>query len=160
MNDGGGEGARTLIRQARREELDALSGLALRSKAVWGYSESFMAACRSELTLTEEELHEVFVLEAPAGTLGYSFRRLSEMQSELHLFVEPSALRAGHGRQMLADAIARVCAFGGDTLFIQGNPNATEFYRAVGALQVGVRESASIPGRFLPLFELRASAAR
>jgi hypothetical protein len=29
-----------------------------------------------------------------------------------------------------------------------------DFYRTVGARQVGSRESGSIPGRFLPLFEI------
>ena len=37
---------------------------------------------------------------------------------------------------------------------IQGDPNAADFYRAAGAVQVGERASASVPGRVLPLFEL------
>ena len=39
-------------RSAKPEEADALSALAFRSKAYWGYGAEFLEACRSELTLT------------------------------------------------------------------------------------------------------------
>lgn len=39
------------------EELPTLSALCLRSKAVWGYDEDFIEACRSELTLELCDLH-------------------------------------------------------------------------------------------------------
>jgi hypothetical protein len=39
------------LRPARPEEATLLTGLCLRSKAVWGYSDEFMRACRSKLTL-------------------------------------------------------------------------------------------------------------
>ena len=41
-----------MIRPARSGEAKALSDLALRSKAHWGYDAAFMAACRAELTVT------------------------------------------------------------------------------------------------------------
>ena len=40
------------LRAARPEEAAAISALALRSKAHWGYDEAFLAACRAELTWT------------------------------------------------------------------------------------------------------------
>ena len=43
---------------------------------------------------------------------------------------------------------------GGSTLTIQGDPNAEKFYLAAGARHSGTRESASIPGRFLPTFSI------
>lgn len=151
-----------MIRQARRDELDALSALALRSKAVWGYSEQFMESCRDELTVTEDEVDEVFVLEAPSGPIGfYSLQPVSTTRVELgYLFVEPGELRRGHGRRLMADAIARARAGGYETLVIQGDPHAVEFYLAVGARQVGARPSDSIPGRSLPLFELTLCPAQ
>jgi predicted N-acetyltransferase YhbS len=145
-----------VIRRARRDELDALSDLARRSKAVWGYSEQFMAACHDELTVTEAELDEVFVLEVGGAVIGfYSLQPVSTTRTELgHLFVEPSELRRGHGRRLMADAIERARAAGCTILIIQGDPHTVDFYLAVGARKVGVRASASIPGRVLPLFEL------
>ena len=40
------------LRPARPDEADLLTELCLRSKAVWGYDDAFMRACRAELTLS------------------------------------------------------------------------------------------------------------
>ena len=48
------------LRAARVEELDALSTLCLRSKAVWGYDKEFMNACRAELTLNRRLAGDVY----------------------------------------------------------------------------------------------------
>jgi hypothetical protein len=53
-----------VVRQARLEELPGLSELCLRSKAVWGYDQAFLEACRSELTLLPEELRTTLVAVA------------------------------------------------------------------------------------------------
>jgi predicted N-acetyltransferase YhbS len=145
-----------LIRQPRTEELEALAQLALRSKAVWGYSQQFLAACRKELEPTEDELDELFLKEVDSVVVGfYSLQRVSVTHVELgYLFVEPTQLRRGHGKDLIQDAMRRAQAAGYNTLVIQGDPHAVDFYRAIGAKQVGARESDSIPGRSLPLFEV------
>jgi len=38
------------IREVDKSEADSLSDLAMRSKAHWGYSKDFMAACQKELS--------------------------------------------------------------------------------------------------------------
>jgi hypothetical protein len=43
-------------RAARVHEAEVISELAMRSKACRGYSESFMEACRDELTVTAQAL--------------------------------------------------------------------------------------------------------
>ena len=60
------------IRRARGHEAAALGGLAMRSKAHWGYDAAFMAACRAELDLTPGEVAEspVFPCEANGAILG------------------------------------------------------------------------------------------
>src|SRR5829696_6209193 len=60
------------IRRARPAEAGVLSGLALRSKAHWGYDAEFLAACQDDLTLSEEDIamSVVYVfdgVDAPAG---------------------------------------------------------------------------------------------
>ena len=40
------------LRPARPDEAELLTELCLRSKAVWGYDDAFMRACRAELTLS------------------------------------------------------------------------------------------------------------
>jgi GNAT superfamily N-acetyltransferase len=146
------------VRPARRDECAALSALALRSKAWWGYSEDFMVRCVAELTVTEDYLPHVFVLETVAGVTGfYAVSAREDGLAELEfLFVEPDALRHGYGRRLLAHARRYARAgLGASAMLIQGDPNADEFYRAMGARRVGERLSASIEGRMLPLYELQ-----
>jgi GNAT superfamily N-acetyltransferase len=146
------------LRRARPEEAPALSALALRSKAYWGYDAAFLASCAAELTLSAEEIADTptFVLEVDGTRLGfYSIERRDETRSELNfLFVEPEAIGRGYGRVLMEHAIERARALGSRVLEIQGDPNAAQFYRAVGGRLVGSRPSASIPGRVLPIFEV------
>jgi GNAT superfamily N-acetyltransferase len=88
--------------------------------------------------------------------LGFhSVEALSESDWELDaLFVEPEHIGTGIGRLLVQHALKIVSERGATRLIIQGDPNATEFYQALGARQIGTRESGSIPGRFLPLFEI------
>jgi hypothetical protein len=45
-----------LVRLAKPDECDALTALAMRAKASWGYPDDFMAACRPELTMTQAKM--------------------------------------------------------------------------------------------------------
>ena len=62
-----------IIRSAQPDELDQLSELALRSKAVHGYSAEFLEACREELTITPARLatETILVAERSARQLGF-----------------------------------------------------------------------------------------
>lgn len=151
------------IRTALPTEAEALSNLALRSKAFWGYSDAFMDACRSELTYSADQIasdtHVVGVAEVDGLVVGfYVLTTLSADAVELDaLFVEPDAIGNGHGRALM-DHAARVAAQNGATsLTIQSDPNAADFYRACGGVCVGERRSASISGRTLPLFRIDLS---
>lgn len=147
-----------MIRLASVHEAKSLSELALRSKAHWGYSDTFLQACRAELTVEESEIadHNVFVLERAGVVLGFhSLEHISSHTVELgFLFIEPAEIGFGHGRSLATHAIAEAKKRGYQTLLIQGDPNAEAFYEAIGASKVGSRESASVPGRQLPLLEV------
>ena len=64
-------------------------------------------------------------------------------------------LRKGIGNLLIEHLCSEAGRLGIRTITIQGDPNAEEFYQSIGAEPVGYRESASIPGRFLPVFKLR-----
>jgi GNAT superfamily N-acetyltransferase len=147
------------LRAARPDELAALSELALRSKAHWGYDDAFMAACRDELTLHPDDLASgiVVVAEADGELVGLS--RLTGPDGEGigeadMLFVAPDRIGTGIGHALFArlrtDAVARGCT----ALRIEADPNAAAFYEREGAVHVGNVPSASIPGRALPLLRL------
>jgi len=146
-----------MIRAANSDELEALSELAMRSKAHWGYSPAFMQACRDELTVTEDLLPFTFVKQTEAGIVGfYALCELQPDRAELELlFVEPTALQRGYGCELLVHAREQALQRGWRVIEIQGDPHAAEFYARVGATQIGERPSASIAGRMLPVFEIR-----
>ncbi len=149
-----------VIRPAREREALVLGELAFRSKAYWGYSPEFMEACREELEVAQGDIAEpdsVFRLAECEGAIAgyYALVRLAAHDYELDaLFVEPEWIGRGIGRALIEHAKVSARDLGAGSLLIQGDPNAASFYRAAGAVQVGERESDSIPGRMLPEFRI------
>lgn len=149
-----------IIREAKSNEAEVLTGIAIRSKAYWAYSQSFIEACRDELTVTDGSLNSAdlhyYVAEGESELLGYyAIEKLNDREFELEaLFVEPDFIGKGVGRALIDHAKNLVRKLGGTELIIQGDPNAEKFYRAAGGKSNGTRESASIPGRSLPLFKI------
>jgi GNAT superfamily N-acetyltransferase len=140
------------VHQARLEELPRLSELCLRSKAVWGYDQAFLEACRSELTLRPEELRTtlVAVAESESGVTGVVQIKVADAEADLlKLFIEPRKLRSGIGSFLFGWAIEQAKSMGATRLLIESDPDSASFYRGSGAYNVGVAPSGSIPGRFL-----------
>ena len=148
-----GAGGAPVIRRARRADAAALSALALRSKAVWGYDAAFMAACRAELTITADSIagRPTWVLEERAAMLGFYQLRIDDRMAEVaQFFIAPGSLRGGIGRRLWAHLEAQARAAGCTRLEVDSDPHAEGFYRAMGMTRVGVAPSGSIPGRLLP----------
>ena len=75
-----------------------LTRLCLRSKASWGYDEEFMAACRSEVTMTPDMVtaSAVMVAEIDGRVTGVAQLIVRGSIAELDkLFVGPDCLRSG-----------------------------------------------------------------
>jgi GNAT superfamily N-acetyltransferase len=141
------------LRPARPNEAAFLTELCLRSKAVWGYDEKFIAACRPEVTMTPETIATscVVVAEIDGGVVGMAQLTVRSSGAELDkLFIEPGSLRSGIGRTLVSWAQAEASKSGVGTLMVDADPYAAAFYRRCGAVDVGSVPSGSIPGRFLP----------
>src|SRR5436190_455422 len=98
------------LRDIRQDELPSLSELCLRSKAVWGYDDTFMIACRTELTLVPDQLKSTHVQVAERGKIiaGLVQIKVADTDAELlKLFVEPALLRSGVGSLLFEWAMAR-----------------------------------------------------
>jgi GNAT superfamily N-acetyltransferase len=146
-----------LIRAPVAEELPALSELCLRSKAVWGYDATFMAACRAELTFDPRDLYSSRIAVAAQGdsVLGVAQVRMAGRDADLQkLFVEPAALRGGVGRALFAWATGAAREMGAARMTIEADPDAAPFYRRLGARDIGLAPSGSIAGRMLPKLAL------
>ena len=71
------------------------------------------------------------------------------------LFVEPRHIRSGVGRALLAHAVAEARQRGAERLTILADPNAAGFYERNDAVRIGEAPSDAVPGRLLPVYELR-----
>ena len=74
------------------------------------------------------------------------------------LWLEPEFQGRGFGRRLWDHALSTARALGYRSLEIESDPNAEGFYRAIGAMRVGERESLVArtvePGRLLPLLRV------
>ena len=149
------------IRLARIEEASALSELCVRSKATWGYDEAFMALARAVLQVSREQIAagDVWVATAADGEVaGMVSLGPSEQPNTLDLdklFVEPQRIRTGVGRALIAHAIDEARRRGATRLTILSDPYAAGFYERNGARRLGEAPSDAIPGRFVPLYEIK-----
>jgi GNAT superfamily N-acetyltransferase len=116
------------IRPARIKEAAALSDLCVRSKAVWGYDDSFMALARGVLQVGVKQIAagDVWVATMADGSLaGVVALASGEQPGTLDLdklFVEPRHIRAGFGRALLDHATREAKRRGATRLTILADP--------------------------------------
>lgn len=138
---------------------DAISAIAYQSKAFWGYSDDFMEACRKELTFGPEFFAEHFIKGAFfEGTLAgfYALSKESKGKGDLTaLFVLPEFIGKSIGKALVDDCLKSARKIEIKTLTVESDPNAEPFYACFGWVTVGRTPSGSIPGRSLPLMELK-----
>jgi GNAT superfamily N-acetyltransferase len=150
-----------IVRAARAAEADAISALALRSKAHWGYDPDFLAACRGDLTIRPEWCDGVrlVVAEQDGVLLGYARVAGEPPVGELAgLFVDPAAIGSGVGGLLLRHAVGIAAGLGMTLLEIDSDPHAEPVYRHAGAVRTGEFPSTIDPARLLPRLELAVPA--
>jgi GNAT superfamily N-acetyltransferase len=149
-----------VIRYARAGEADALTDIAVRSKAHWGYGADFMAAAAGELIIREADLERLVVLVAEREHAPVAFASIDFDAPEptlLDLWALPEVIGMGYGRALLASACAVARERGVPWLRVVSDPNAEGFYRSQGAEHAGGQRAPST-GRMLPV--LRIPTAR
>lgn len=144
------------IRPAREDEAALLSGLALRSKAVWGYSRAFLDRCRPVLAVDAAYVRSnpVYVAEADGSVVGFCSLREREPDIEVDLlFVEPGLIGRGVGRALLVHALEVAAKMGYGRAVVESDPYAEAFYLRSGGRRIGTVASTVEEGRELPLVE-------
>lgn len=139
-------------------DLEALNALILRSKAYWGYGESFMRACETELKVTIQLLGQNHFVAATVNGQLAGMAEVSIESDTAHLeklFVEPDHMRLGAGRLLFEWAVLTAKTARAVKIVIESDPEAEPFYTKMGAKRVGMAPSGSIPGRQLPELEFR-----
>jgi GNAT superfamily N-acetyltransferase len=145
------------LRRPEAHELPQLSAICLRSKAVWGYDQAFLDACRTELTIRAEELETtaLCVAEHEGALVGVAQVVVHGANADLNkMFVEPSAIGLGVGKALFAWAISSAKNLGARQMTIDADPGAVGFYNKMGAVEHGTAPSGSIPGRVLPRLQI------
>lgn len=147
-----------LVRPAWPDEGPALSVLAMESKARWGYDDDFMARCRDELTITRQRIGRERIRVAEMGGIvaGFSSMKVEDGKASVEdLFVSPRFVRAGIGHILVGDFLQYARRHGIRIVHVEADPNAAAFYEHEGFNLCGEVPSGSIPGRMLPLMEVR-----
>jgi GNAT superfamily N-acetyltransferase len=146
------------LRPGRRSEAASLSALALRSKGYWGYSSTFLTACRAELTLAAADVARlsVTVAEREGAVVGFYGLQVDDARAEVtHLFVDPPAIGTGVGRTLWHHLVATCARCGVGTVTIDADPGAVGFYLTMGAERDGMTPSGSVSGRMIPRLHYR-----
>ena len=128
------------IRRALPSEAAELTLLAHAAKRHWGYSEEWMKAWQTQLTLTPEFIsgNEVFVAVIDEHVAGCCALVVSEEIAELeHMWIDPQHLRKGVGRGLFEHVARRAAQLGFNALELSADPNAQQFYERMGAKRIG-----------------------
>ena len=136
----------------------ALSRLARRSKASWGYPPHQIEAWSRDLSFTPALLERLAVQvavseDALLGLIAIGGTERRECGEVAHLWVDPDAQRRGIGRALWQAGLHIARARGYVELRIESDPYAEGFYRKLGAQPIGSVPSPvdGQPERTLPL---------
>lgn len=143
------------IRLARPDETDALTDLSMRSKQSNGYDDAFMAACRDELTVTDQRMTEgtYWVAEIDGVIRGCVCLGIAEGGTSAEInafFIDPDFQGRGLGRVLWDSVLAQAREKGVIRLHLASDPFAVPFYEKLGFVTIGTVPSGSIGGRALP----------
>jgi GNAT superfamily N-acetyltransferase len=146
-----------LIREAKPEEADDLTRLAVRSKRAWGYDDDFMGRVMPDMIVHREYLlteHGIVAQEA-GMPIGYAIVSVDADRAFLRdLFVEPDRFRQGIGAALFGEAVRFAREQGAESITLGGDPNAIGFYERMGMRQIGYEPSIVGNGRMLPIMTL------
>lgn len=146
------------LRKATGGDADALTDLAHRAKAHWGYPASWMHEWDAQLTIIPGyiDMHDVWVAERDGKIVGMCALEDRGARWMLeHVWVEPALHRGGIGRALVCQALQTARARQAQVVELLADPYATGFYDRLGARHVGDTH-APMPGarhRTLPRYE-------
>jgi GNAT superfamily N-acetyltransferase len=144
------------IRRAMPTDAPALTALAHRSKASWGYPNEWLLAWQPDLTMTPDyvSVHRTFVAELAGRPVGVvALEEHPDRWTLEHLWVEPGLQRHGIGRNLVAHALGVARELRPAPVHVVSDPFAESFYERLGAVRVGARPAPmpGAPDRILPV---------
>ena len=147
-----------MIRRATADDADALSDLAHRAKAHWGYPAAWMREWDAQLTIIPGylEMHDVWVSDEDGAIVGMcALEDRKDHWNMEHVWVDPAAHGRGVGRALVMHALDEARRRHAGVVELLSDPYASGFYERLGARRAG-EVPAPMPGakdRTLPRYE-------
>ena len=118
-----------LVRLAKPDECDALTALAMRAKASWGYPDDFMSACQPELTMTHAKIAAWTVWVAQSdqticGMIALNIQPGSDKAEIEDFFVDPNFHGRGVGATLMSTLLETCLSSGVKAVGLDADPNA------------------------------------
>lgn len=145
------------FRDAIPEDAERLTALARLAKASWDYPEAWLNEWRDDLRFTPTYIvdNKVLVAISEEKIVGVVALEWADQPVLEHLWIAPKFQRQGLGKRLVERALVIAKECGWDSLVVQSDPNASQFYQSVGAVLIG-EVDAPVCGvaRSLPVFRL------
>ncbi len=149
------------IEEASPSDHFALTSLMRQSKAFWKYEQGQLDRWQEELTISPRFIEQNYVIKASDSTkiVGfYAYAVCPTLVKLESLFVLPSHIGKGLGRSLMHHFLDQASAAPLDTIVLDADPHAEEFYRRFGFQTVALKPT-SIAGRFLPIMVRHSSSS-
>lgn len=143
------------VRKATIDDINALSELAYKSKAYWGYSKDFLDKCIDDLTVTVNDIESnpVYVMEIHHNMVGFFNFELSTEKLDA-LFIDPDFIGKGIGKLLWKNLLNIAKDLDMKQFTLDSDPNAEGFYLKMGAKKIGSIPSSFFTDRSLPLLQV------
>jgi GNAT superfamily N-acetyltransferase len=135
---------KSMIRRSSPDEATTLTTIALEAKRHWGYPEHWIKHWESDLTISPDFIRDnhVYVAEEEGEIRGFYALCVAGQKAELeHMWVTPALIGTGVGKELFLDAMERAAKLDVSSVEISSDPNATGFYKRMGATQIGETDS-------------------
>jgi GNAT superfamily N-acetyltransferase len=157
-----------VIEKAQPSEHSVLTEIAFAAKRHWNYPKDYYEIWKTELMITDEYINRNIVYSAKHESCLIGFYSIVENPADFysgeilipkgiwldHMFIHPEFHHLGIGRKMIRHLRQNAPAHEIEKLLIFVEPFARGFYEKIGAEFLYMSNS-SIPGRWIPVYELR-----
>ncbi|SCZ02327.1 Acetyltransferase (GNAT) domain-containing protein [Alkaliphilus peptidifermentans DSM 18978] len=147
------------LRRAKPNESDVLNFIAFESESIWGEDESYMDLFSQEYKVTKNMIENdyVYVMEDDKGIIGFfAILKKDNETSELELFyIKKSFIGKGYGTLLWTNMISICKEKGIRKIGLVGSSDVANFYKKLGAKEIGEMKSLLKVGRIVSKFEYK-----
>lgn len=144
------------LRRAKPNESDVLNFIAFESESIWGEDKSYMDIFSQEYKVTKNMIENdyVYVMEDDKGIIGFFVILKDDEISELELFyIKKSFIGKGYGTLLWTNMISICKEKGIKKIGLVGSSDVGNFYKKLGAKEIGKIKSLLKVGRIVSKFE-------